>query len=301
MSMYYKGRTVGNMIVNLPSFANVCEQKISFEDWHNGTTESTLVAFPHNLGAMPDYVAIVANDATAIIEADAPVSTKILQADRLRNGNTYYSNSYLRCAADGIVNAAIGTDTNKLIAKWDERFVYVNSISNAYAWAAADVSTYTLICAKNGNSGVVEPSIPASDICRTETIDVSFDRWIGRGEDELIEISHSLGVVPDMVLLLPSHYWSADEEPYLGESVPYQIMVKAVKTIDENSRIIENSQTYEIYFTESNEYVQQSSGGKSAYGIYSADEEKVTLLAGNGTPFAPSEYLNYKLLVIKHT
>ena len=127
------------------------KRTVSFDNWHNGTTDGSLIAFEHGLGVKPGYVAIVADDIEAIKNADMPdgIIAGIIQSDRLYNHVTdeFYISSYVRYS-DGSVGVSTVSAENRLISGWDERYVYVNGASGTYAWAPSAVTTYSLICSR---------------------------------------------------------------------------------------------------------------------------------------------------------
>ena len=151
---YYEDTTIG-FDVNI--FFEVYEEKIegvdrrcvSFDDWHSGMTEESLIAFEHGLGVAPRFVAIIADDVEAVKSAVMPdgIVASIVQSDRLYNPITdeYYNPSYVR-----YLNSSIGVATLaanfRLISGWDDTYVYVNSAGSTYAWAPESVTTYTMIC-----------------------------------------------------------------------------------------------------------------------------------------------------------
>lgn len=122
---------------------------ISFDAWHNGSAQGSLVAFEHGLGVKPRFVAIIADDVEAVKSAVMPdgIVASIVQSDRLYNPITdeYYNPSYVR-----YLNSSIGVATLtanfRLISGWDDTYVYVNSAGSTYAWAPESVTTYTMIC-----------------------------------------------------------------------------------------------------------------------------------------------------------
>ena len=124
---------------------------VSFKSWHNGTTDGSLVEIPHKLGCEPNYVALYANDIDAIKSATLPdkVTAVIHQADRVRNPKTleYFVGTYLRMADGNSIYGAM-EGNQKLIAKWDDKKVYINSTATAYAFPPESVTTFTMICAK---------------------------------------------------------------------------------------------------------------------------------------------------------
>ncbi|MBQ2863418.1 MAG: hypothetical protein IJE84_04510 [Clostridia bacterium] len=128
----------------------VDKRTVFFEDWHSGTSKETLLSFEHGLGAKPRYVAVIADDVSAIESVTPPAATPqvIVQADGLYNAETQesYVRTYLRHSESGMHNGAMDAGAFKLIHGWDEKRVYINSAYDKYAWAPASVTTYTMIC-----------------------------------------------------------------------------------------------------------------------------------------------------------
>lgn len=122
---------------------------ISFDTWHNGASEQTLLSFEHGLGVKPRFVAIISDDVEAVKRATLPdgIAASIIQSDRLYNSATgeMYPPSYVRYL-NGEIGVASFNTSYRLISGWDERCVYVNSAGATYAWCPSDVTTYTMIC-----------------------------------------------------------------------------------------------------------------------------------------------------------
>lgn len=127
----------------------ISKRTISFDDWHIGATEASLIAFEHGLGVKPRFVAIIADDVEAAKSATLPegIVASIIQSDRLYNSATgeMYPPSYVRYLNGEISVANLNTNY-RLISDWDDRYVYVNSAGATYAWCPSDVTTYTMIC-----------------------------------------------------------------------------------------------------------------------------------------------------------
>lgn len=149
-SVYDAGYNAG---YNSATPSNVFAKTIWFDDWHTGVTVGSLVEFGHGLGAKPKYVSIIANNISELMDLEFPtgVTAKIIQSDTLYNADTneYLPKSYLRFTDAGVISASVlsgsGTE-DRLIARWDENKVYVNSASTSYAWSPSSVTSYTLVC-----------------------------------------------------------------------------------------------------------------------------------------------------------
>lgn len=127
-------------------------QTVKFGDWHNGTSESSWVVIPHGLGVAPLFVALIAENISAIKNAALPggIDAALIQTDATFDPDTTekYGVSYIRWQG-GVSNAATlpaSGYSNRLIAKADDQNVCINSAAGSYAWAPESVTTYTMIC-----------------------------------------------------------------------------------------------------------------------------------------------------------
>lgn len=138
---YADGRIDGINVIN-----------VRFDDWHNGTNESSWVVIPHGIGVAPLFVTLIADDIGAIKNAALPsgIDAALLQTDATFDPDTSakYNVSYIRWQGGASSTTVLPTSSypNRLIAKVDDQNVYVNSAAGSYAWAPSTISTYTLIC-----------------------------------------------------------------------------------------------------------------------------------------------------------
>ena len=146
--VYNSGYAAGRESKGMPLSVDI--RTIKFDDWHVGAAEDTVKEFGHNLDAMPRYVAIFANDPSAIEKAVLPsgnITAILMQTDRLYNIDTksFYTSSYIRCANGTTMAATLPTE-NRLITGWDASYVYVNAAASSYAWPPSTITTFTMIC-----------------------------------------------------------------------------------------------------------------------------------------------------------
>lgn len=127
-------------------------RRVGFESWHNGTSADTLVQFEHGLGAKPRFVAFIPDNISAIENAEPPsnITSVICQADAVCNleTNAYCPANFIR-RRDGAYSSSarnVGDGSNRLIAGWDDKYIYVNANGSGEAWPPASVTTYTMIC-----------------------------------------------------------------------------------------------------------------------------------------------------------
>jgi hypothetical protein len=118
--------------------SNVYIREIEFENDFNGVTESTPESFSHELGVVPTFVAIYANNEQPLI---ASGTQYVVQTDRFKDN----PRSYLYCSG-GSVAAGTSSDDTRLITGWDENNVYVNAVASSRPWASKEKTTYTMIC-----------------------------------------------------------------------------------------------------------------------------------------------------------
>lgn len=123
---------------------------VRFDGWHKGINEADLIGIEHGLGVRPRFVSICADDIESIKSATLPegIAGTVVQSDRMygRENSESYPSTYVRCVSGEFSAAIMGTTPDRLIAKCDERYVYVNSAASSYAWAPSEVTSFTMIC-----------------------------------------------------------------------------------------------------------------------------------------------------------
>lgn len=280
-------------------------RRVGFESWHNGVGADTLVAFEHGLGVKPAFVAFIPDDVMAIEQAELPsgISSVICQADAVYNleTNAYCPANFIR-RRDGAYGSSarnIGDGSNRLIADWDDKYIYVNANGSGEAWPPASVTTYTLVCCSNVEArsvlfGICAGEVADNSIMKVQAIELSLEDWFTSDSQPLV-IPHALGCDPDTIVMLPSHYGWVDSMP--SEYYSDNILVAGM------------SRTWYASVREYGEvsvdYYDENCGG---YCTTALSDPVIDWTAGwvriNPVPsvvLAPSDEVTYKLLVIKHT
>ena len=286
-------------------------QTIAFEDWHNGTNESSWVVIPHGLGVAPLFVALIADNISAIKNAALPdgIDSALIQTDATFDPDTYkkYNVSYIRWQGGASSTTTLPTSSypNRLIAKVDEQNVYINSAAGSYAWAPSDITTYTLICccdveSRNVTFGIDAGEVVDNSIMKVQAIELSFDDWFTADSGPRV-IPHALGVDPDTVIILPSHYEWQPADYYDEYYCDYTVCARLVRSY--NFAYSEYSDTEVEYYnanvpTGGGYYTKHISGD-----VITWNESKVNIQPLGDMVFAPKTQTGttYKLLVIKHT
>ena len=135
-------------------------------------------------------------------------------------------------------------------------------------------------------------------IVKAEIIEFSFDDWF-TADSGTLKIPHSLGVDPDTVIILPSHYeWQpADnyDEYYSYNTVCARLVRSHIFAFSEYSDT--EVQYYNAEASTGCDYYTKHISGD----VITWNESKVNIQPLGDMVFAPKSEITYKMLILKHT
>lgn len=278
---------------------------VGFTDWHTSTVAGDLQKFKHGFKTKPSFVAFIPNDITALERVEPPdkINSVICQADATYNPetDTYCPANFIRFREGAFSSSARLPDdgSNRLIAGWDNEFIYVNANGSAEAWPPASVTTFTLICctdieASNVIFGIKAGEVVENSIMKMQAIEFSFDDWF-TSESETYYIYHSLGTDPDTVVILPSHHDWNNANDYDGY---FETNVVAGLKRSWYANQGGYSDVSVDYFDSSNDgYFSKTTSDPI---IDWSANSWVGIHPTSSVVFAPKDEVTYKMLIIKH-